>query len=55
MAGEIDPVRIVDDAIEDGVGVGGIWSDVIFGNDSIMASGRVNRTTGRTHGRTDQT
>jgi hypothetical protein len=24
VAGEIDPVRVVDDAIEDGVGIGGL-------------------------------
>ena len=29
MAGEIDPVRIVDDAIEDGVGVGGIADQLV--------------------------
>jgi hypothetical protein len=28
VAGEIDPVRVVDDAIEDGVGIGGITEDL---------------------------
>jgi hypothetical protein len=27
VAGEINPVRVVNDAIEDGVGVGGIWKN----------------------------
>jgi hypothetical protein len=29
VAGEIDPVRIVDDTIEDGVGVGGIADQLV--------------------------
>jgi len=29
VAGEIDPVRIVDDAIEDGVGVSGISDQLV--------------------------
>ncbi len=29
MAGEVDPVRVVDDAIEDGVGVGGIADQLV--------------------------
>ena len=29
MAGEIDPVSVVDDAIEDGVGVGGIADQLV--------------------------
>ena len=29
MAGEIDPVRVVDDAIEDGVGIGGIADQLV--------------------------
>jgi hypothetical protein len=29
VAGEIDPVRVVDNAIEDGVGVGGIANQFV--------------------------
>jgi hypothetical protein len=45
VAGEIDPVRVVDDAIEDGIGVGGIADQLVPFVDGDLAGPTIKRAT----------